>query len=168
MPPLPHSWVAPKKAILNMVNVSEQLTFLLYLWPFLFSALLTFSVERIIISGFIVCFSATFLQTPLLYVGNMSFKSVFDTIFIEKNNNDKNTFEIFFLQIRILLRSKRPLNCLYCTWMLQKRFSTKTFNHSNNKKENFALAVITLRVYKETTCLNVKVNDKAKIEIETN
>ena len=52
--------------------------------------------------------------------------------------------------------------------MLQKRFSTKTFNHSNNEKESFALAVITLRVYKETACLNAKVNDKVKIEIETN
>ena len=39
---------------------------------------------------------------------------------------------------------------------------------SKNEKESFALAVITLRVYKETACLNAKVNDKVKIEIETN
>ena len=60
------------------------------------SALLTFSVAGIIIFGFAICFFATGRSDQAALRLKYARKSVFYTIFTEKNY-DKITLEIFYL-----------------------------------------------------------------------
>ena len=73
--------------------------------------LLTFSVVGIIISAFAICFFAAGPSGRAVLRLKYALKSDFDTIFTEKNHDDKNTldesaktfdsnFEIFYLNFK--------------------------------------------------------------------
>ena len=55
-----------------------------------------------IISGFALCFFATGPSDPTGLRLQYALKSVPDVIFTEKENDDKNTFEIFYLHFEFV------------------------------------------------------------------
>ena len=76
-------------------------------------------------SGFAICFFRQLvLQTLLLYFSNMPFKSAFNAIFTEKNYDDKNTFEIFYLHFEFYCVQ----NDFYSVCIVNKRSKRDTLS----------------------------------------
>ena len=96
---------------------------------------------------------------------------MFDAIFTEKNNGDKSTFEIFYLHLEFYCVRKH----LQSVCMVKKCFKkgTLSFQQKRNKKMSHfdfkpIFASPGYHVFIETAWSDAKVNDKVKIDIETN
>ena len=122
-----------------------------------------------LVAGIISCSLATGPLDPVALRLKYALKLVFDVIFTEKKNDDKNTFEVFWLHFE-----------LYCVWSdlwsvcIVNKCSKKDSLFQQNETlvalwfQSLIIALRGYHVYKETAWLDAKVIDKVKTEIETN